>query len=368
MERLLEPLRDEPLPPSAVDIGRALVAGRRRVRHRRLASAAAASCAVLALVGGITVIVAGEAPDGSRPPVAQEPTASPPPMPARAPAAFEPLHRYAAFGWLPDGLADSFVETGTDQLLLGAWQPMTAESHERSGVELRIVPAGHDIALADMGDFAVEGAITEWAGVTSAEAVNGRTARWNGRAPSSGTGAALRWEYAPNAWAEVIVRGGAAGADARATARRIAETLRYGVDEPVRLPFGIAGLPDPLRPMSVLVSTRTFMGIPSWEARVAYGPGERTTSGEWPLTVMALPQPSDTGDGANFGDPNGTLDGHPVRRSSMADGGKALQVYGVQGLYLELTTDDTATTRQLPDGLDGLFRSMTLYPGLQHWQ
>lgn len=367
IEQFLESLRDDPMPPSSVDVGRALADGRRRVRNRRLTAIAAAGCTALALVGGIGVLdVRPPGVDGDRGPTGGQQAVTTPPMPAPAPAAFDPLLRYAAFGWLPDGLTDSSVKIEADQFLLTALAP--TDGKDWSGVELRLVPAGHDIALARTDDFAVEPGVTQgWAEVTAAEPVNGRPARWNGKALGGGAGAALRWEYAPNAWAEVVVGGRAAGPDANATARRIATMIRYGVDEQVRLPFRIARLPATLRPMSISVST-TAGGAMGWNVQVGYGAGRRTKYGDWPLTVIALPRTSRTGDGGVVADPDTTLDGDPARRTPMADGGRGLQVYDVQGCYLELATHDAATITQLPGGLDGLFRGMTLYPNPRDWR
>jgi hypothetical protein len=361
MERLLEPLRDEPLPPSAVDIGRALTDGRRRVRHQRLATVVAAGCAVLAVAGGVAFAV--ERPVGPEPA-----NVSAAPMPAQAPEGFDPMRRYAAFGWLPDGLRNWHTKTGLDGFLINA-SAQDGSGKEGSLVELRVVTAGHDIALSGTEEFVTNpGVAAGWAEVTPAEPVNGRPARWNGKALGGGVTAALRWEYAPGAWAEVTVRGRAAGADPRATVRRIASAVRYGVDERIRLPFAIVGLPGALRPMEVSVGISTDPGSMPWSADVAYGDGKRSGSGDWPLTVLVIPRASGTGDGSNIANPDTTLDGHPARRTPMAGGGNGLQIYGADGLYLEFATHDRATTSQLPGGLDGLFRAMTRHPDPRDWQ
>jgi hypothetical protein len=366
MEHLLNALRDDPLPPSAVDLERALTDGRRKVRRRRLTTVVAAGCAVLAVAGGVSV--AANRPSGGMPPAvvpsvpASALTAST--LPARAPATFDPLRRYAAFGWLPDGLTETHIETGSQQLFTSASAPHDGGSKDSAAVLLRIVPAGYDIALSNGGDFATQPGVTQgWTEVTPADPVHGRSARWNGKA-AGGAGAALRWEYAPNAWAEVIVQGAAGGVEPQATARRVAESVRYALDAPIRLPFATAPLPGGLRPMIVSLGKSAT----GWHVAVSYGRGERTPYGDWPLSVTVTRRPARTGDSSVIAAPDITLDGHPARRSSGADGGVGLQLYDVQGLYLELVTHDAATAGQLPGGLDQFFRGMKLYPDPRDWQ
>jgi hypothetical protein len=362
MERLLEPLRDDPLPPSAVDLERALTDGRRRVRYQRLATVVAACCAVLATAGVAVAL--------DRPAAQERVDVASAPMPEQAPATFDPLRRYAAFGWLPDAVTDVRTKTGLDGMLVSASKQDTGRKGAESRVELRVVTAGHDIAVATPEDFVAAPGVTPGGkDMRPTEPVNGRPAHWNGQLADGDGAAALRWEYAPGAWAEVIVGGRAAGADPRATARRIASSVRYGVDEPVRLPFTVAGgLPAGLRPMAVSVSTSTESGSSPWGVQVEYGDGKRTPYGDWPLVVNVLQRSSRIGDGSVIGNPDTVIDGYPARRSSLLDGGKGLQVYDVQGLYVELATHDPVTTSQLPGGPDGLFRAMKLYRDQREWK
>src|SRR5262245_25755912 len=106
VQTLLTDLADSPAPPSMVDIGRATAAGRRKVRLRRTIAGGSAALAVVAVAGVISLIISGvvaapgPAPVGSAP---QTPAPSGRSMPEQAPASFDPMVRYAAFGWLPDG-------------------------------------------------------------------------------------------------------------------------------------------------------------------------------------------------------------------------------------------------------------------------
>jgi hypothetical protein len=361
MERLLAPLRDDPLPPSSVDIGLAIVHGRRHVRRRRITGMLAAGLSVIALVGTV-ITVRGHGDELSLTPAQ--------PLPSEAPSAFDPMARYATFGWLPRGQTVTSTSTALDQLLV---RSSAGAVHDPDGIELRLVTAGHDIALAASEDFVTEpGSTAGWTEVTGADPVNGRSALWNAKAAPGG--AALRWEYASNAWAEVIVHGaqgdgGRGEADARVTARLVAERIRYGVNEPMRLPFGIEGLPTSFRPMQVTITTPTG-AEGRWSVQVGYGAGRRSPFGDWPITVTLSPRrPGDQpGNGDGGGTPNGTLGQLPVRRSHTADGGESLQVYDVQGLQLELGTHDEVTTDRFPGGVDGIFRVMTFHPDPEDWQ
>jgi hypothetical protein len=75
-----------------------------------------------------------------------------------------------------------------------------------------------------------------------------------------------------------------------------------------------------------------------------------------------------TGDGAVIGDPTTTVDGYPARTSGLLDGGSGLQLYNVNGVYLEMSTHSAATTATLPGGLVGLFRGMEIYPNPDDWR
>ncbi|MBQ0892033.1 hypothetical protein KBX37_02770 [Micromonospora sp. U56] len=366
-EKLLAPLRDVPLPPSAVDLHRAVRDGRRQVRRRRIAATATAGLAVVAVLAAAPALVGrADRPTPVAPALTPSPTAA---MPATAPAAFDPARQYAEFGWVPPVMTDRTVRTGTDQLALTASAPQTSPRpvKDAPAAELRLVAAGRDITLGIDRDFAVAAGRAGSAGLEPAEPVNGRAARWNANAAAAEPrSAALRWEYAPGAWAEVIVRHIPESAgDPRAVTRRIALDLRYAVDRPIRLPVRFATPPAGLKPMAYLVTRRAN---DRWDVELSYGAGKRTKYGDWPLVVLMLPRKSVTGDGAVIGDPTSRIDGHPARRTSSLDGGASLQVYGVQGLYVEMTAHDKATLRKLGGNLDALFRSATFHPEAHDWR
>ena len=95
---------------------------------------------------------------------------------------------------------------------------------------------------------------------------------------------------------------------------------------------------------------------------------ERTQYGDWPLTILAFTSTAETGDNSVIGNPNTTVDGHPARTSTGLDGGSGLQLFNVNGVYLEMLTHSPQATAQLPGGLVGLFRSMEIYRDPANWR
>jgi hypothetical protein len=129
------------------------------------------------------------------------------------------------------------------------------------------------------------------------------------------------------------------------------------VNEPARLPFSLTA-PGSMRPERVIVIT----GEPSWEVRVGYG--DRDAHGDWPLEILIFPSTSETGYG-NGSTPNTTVDGHPARTFTCCGGALGLQLYNVQGLYIDMYCTEPAL---LPGGLEPVFHAMTLYPDPATWR
>jgi hypothetical protein len=114
---LLDTIAESPQPVTTVDVDRAMQAGRRKVRLRRLGGAASVAIAIVAVIGVTSAVLSGGVAQGpglnqtsSQPPPTT--SAAPPRLPAAAPESFDPLVRYAEFGWLPDGLVERHSTTG----------------------------------------------------------------------------------------------------------------------------------------------------------------------------------------------------------------------------------------------------------------
>jgi len=377
VHELLEILAETPQPATTVDIGRAAAAGRRSVRLRRFAAVGSAALATAIVAVVVSVVASGSTALPPAPQPADSSVVPSPPaaaLPTQAPKAFDPLIQYADFGWLPDGLGDRGVRTEPNHQSVSAAQPVVSppcsaqnpswppncgqQVDEPSWITLTVVSAGHTI---QRGPAAAAGVQTP--SFSDAEPVNGRPAKWGD--PNFGT--MLQWEYAPGAWAEVSVW---KIDDPQRVARRVADTVNFGVDRPIRLPIRATGLPEKIRPVGASVFRTTVAGVGGWSAELHYSDtGQRASSGDWPLSLMATVSSTRTGGGGGvLADPDTTLDGYPARRINHVDGGKGLQVYDVHGVYLELSTHSPAMTKQLPGGLDTLFRGLEIYKDPAIWR
>ncbi len=356
---LLHDLAESPAPPSTVDISRAAANGRRTVRLHRVLTGGSAALAVAAVVGILSVVISGGAgvAPGPAPVGSASESPAPPdrPMPEAAPTAFDPMVRYAELGWVPEGATDIGFTAARDWLSLDVMYPVNGK--DPGYVSVVIVTAGHGVDPARYSDFAVP--VASMPPGLETQPVNDRPA-WLSN--ELGEAHVLRWEYAPGAWAVVVVRN---VEDMKDVARQVATKVRFGVDTPVRLPWHTTALPAsfPVRHVQVHQSTDGA----HWSATVQYGQ-ERTTYGDWPLNITAMKSDAETGDGAVIGDPNTTVDGHPARTANGLDGGTGLQLYNVNGVYLEMLTHSQQATAQLSSGLVGLFRSMEIYPDPANWR
>jgi hypothetical protein len=273
--------------------------------------------------------------------------------------------QYAAFGWVPPGAQITDTSTSHHWMSVAlryagapASEGSTATSQPDPGsVTLVVTAAGYGLDLENTIDPAV--LPDAMRGGAAAEPVNGRRAE---TLMAYGYRPALRWEYAPGAWAAVLVTD-LPGQDPLETARRVAADVRFDAAVPVTLPFRAAAAPAPLYPSVVHVSRAGG----HWGVQVVYGDGQ-VHAQDPPLTILAIASTRETGDGAVIGDPTTIVDGHPARTTTLLDGGSGLQLFNVNGVYLELTTHSAATTAQLQGGLVGLFRSLDLNPDPATWR
>ena len=218
-----------------VDVDRARVRGRRILRVRR-AAAGAGSAAMIGVVVVAVAVAGREAPAGHR-------AGGVPPASAAAPPA-EQLVRTAAFGWLPAGLAaDSYVADSQNRPYF------ETDARARSGT-------GPVIILTDYGR-GPQPALPDLPGgvpatLIRAADVNGHRAYWL-TAPTTARDAQqnfeLRWQYAPDRWADLQAAALPATSVAGLTrvAYKIAATATLGGHSAVALPIGVAGIPPGLR-------------------------------------------------------------------------------------------------------------------------
>lgn len=232
---LLDRLADDAAPPSRVDVELARQRGRRKLRWRRAGVPGASALAVAAV---IAVFVGGLIPAGPRS-TGQERSASSPPgrpaSPRTAPAAFNPLIPYAAFGWLPAGHAFQTGETSpaVDYLAAGrksvtdlALSVYSAGTCDLSAAQVlrRVRQYGH--AVLNCGSSAGGTMVNLTSPVG---AVHGQ--------PVFSGGGYLAWPYALGGWAML------GGSLARPEMLKIAAATRFGPSAmpPIAFPVQLSG-------------------------------------------------------------------------------------------------------------------------------
>lgn len=299
--------------PPDVDIDSAIAAGRSRIRRNRLWTVAGTVVGVAALIGGTVAVAGSMTPDSSK----SNPPASARQLAGSAPTAFDPMVRFADFGWVPDPLVERRIETSYENVHLSAASPVAATSptgepqiQTGPGIDVWLFPAGVDIAAASefgeiVGDSSDPSAPPARQGSREEAAnVGDRPAYWWKLAD---TDPVLRWEYADGAWAEMQVTGFSDAAD---VAYQAAASLKIGSDEKIRVPFIAEGLSSDFQPLEVSyvpASPGSSFG------RINYGDtGAPFDPAQTDLTIEVVLSSARDGDGGKIPLANTELNGHPA--------------------------------------------------------
>jgi hypothetical protein len=200
---LLASITDPAEPASRVSIAAAV----RRGRRRRLLQAGASALAVVAVAAAIAVprvIVSGNTQRSQASASPPSPAAGParkPAMPASAPATFNVLVPYAAFGWLPAGYSEANIPLSDFGLLNSGPTEVDRTAVAANGA---MVGLAVDARAACATGAGASGSCPTTKTSGKAPDVNGRPALWllGGRG--------ITWEYAPGAWADVRITTGPA--------------------------------------------------------------------------------------------------------------------------------------------------------------
>ncbi|MFC0507823.1 hypothetical protein [Micromonospora costi] len=343
-------------PSTVLDVGRAMATGR---RQRRLARSTGAALAVGVLVAAGLTVPGVLGPD--RPPAPADTAA-----PGRAtalPAALtvvEPDVVYVRFGWLPEGVRHLQYQAGL--LLSGPGVHLAASFNETGepwrGATVDLFPKGAQPPAPQLDD----GSAAPLQGTHAGPDLHGGPSTFVSYAGTQRSEAILRWQYAPDGWAQVRVLG--LPGDPEDTAGRVARTLTFG-QEVLPMPVTLRGVPDTLRPITGDV-TLDFHEPGSWYAGMTWSPeppdadpGQqraRTLNvGFWPY------RPATDPNGKGYVDPNTTIDGHPAALTG--EGGmESLTVYGVAGINVSIDDDGL-----LPGGSRALFRRLGIGPSAADW-
>ena len=253
---LMERLSRTEQPPSRVDIELARQRGRTLLRWRRWALAGApvlAAASVAAIVLGIGAVTGG----GGGPSI--------PPAPLTGPAhrQFNPLAPYAAFGWLPKGVARHVNSTYSNQteLQLGAGSAAKGQ--------FSLTVWAHGACNPDAAQVRAALRRQHHPPLNCADANQGWVVNLSRRAPAVGgrpafwfDGHMLAWEYARHAWATLYVSRPGTPIPA-ATIVKVAAHVRFAATpEPVvKFPFQLTGLPASWRVLSVAAWRATRDGL-----------------------------------------------------------------------------------------------------------
>ncbi|WP_430499834.1 hypothetical protein ACQRWP_31485 [Micromonospora trifolii] len=346
-------------PSDVLDVERAMRTAR---RQRRLAQGAGAALLAAALtVGGLTV------PDlltADRPPAPAPLGAAPVDGETGLPVALttvDPQRVYVRFGWLPDGMRDLQYQAGLllsgPGVYLGASNGHTDD--QRQFVTVSLLPKGVEPSAPqrDSGEPAVAGDSDRGPRLNGGDSV---FASYSGAEKPE---AILRWQYAPDGWAQVRVFG--TESDVRETATQVARSLRFGADT-VPMPATVAGVPANLRMINVSVSEsldqpRSWFAGWTWTPEPATAEPGRQRAHTLTVGVSLYRNVTDPTDRA-YVDPNTTLAGHQARFGGN-NGNESLIVYDVNGANVSI--DDSAL---LPTGgTRALFPAVKLVAEPVNW-
>jgi hypothetical protein len=192
---LLASITDPPEPASRVSIAAAL----RRSRRQRLMRVGAGALAVVGVAAAVAVprvILSGKTGPSASSSSPAARSVRQPAMPASAPATFNLLVPYAAFGWLPAGYSEANIPLGDIGLLNSGPTEVDRTAAAANGATVSLsVYARTACATGDWTSNSCPLAALSG----KAPDVNGRPAFWI----LHGNG--IAWEYAPGAWAEIRI-------------------------------------------------------------------------------------------------------------------------------------------------------------------
>jgi hypothetical protein len=288
------------------------------------------------------------------------------------PTSFDPLVQRIGFGWLPAGL------TGGSIVQLQRGRQVLEVSGQPGGpvvVSLMAFPAGVEPTnLAGQPAASTEPApdvgghpahwITAYR-VRPDRSTGSRPGRSPGRPPGTLSQPVepvadpeLAWQYGPDAWAVVDVAGPTPKTDprdasGRATAERVAATARLRLQQPIRLPFRVSGVPANLRPLY----TVAYLNHDGWGAGLSFSDTDGIDPGTGQARELRFgvsgPVPARPST-------NTTVDGHPALLTTQK-GTSTLDVYGVRGSWINIAALRPAVLTAIgPGGVLGRYRDLHL--------
>ncbi|MFD0732055.1 hypothetical protein [Planotetraspora mira] len=332
-ERLLAAIASSP--SRAVKTGRGL----REIRRMLLAGAAAAVAAAVAVATQVGVH------PGS---VDVRPTTLHP-LPAADADYTDLLVERASFGWLPDGLhANGY---GIDRQYQDAFTITAIRPGTRSGVTLIDHGRGKEPDLPHLPGGVPGKRIP-------ATPVNGHYAYWTFAPDENGQSTfELRWQYAPDSWAE-LAGNGLHGSSAELTtmAYKIAESVRFGGTRPIALPLHVDGVPGGLTPTTAGLNNGAFDEVSVGLSFLEPGASILEISMIKTDGTIGTGVPDEQGAILGLPRPNTKLNGHPAYRTP-----RFVYVYGVNGFDVSISATGAILAKlNETGGVSGLFLRTTV--------
>jgi hypothetical protein len=349
---------DYPDHGAAPDVPAIIARGRRARARRRLLESGGVAALVAATVAAVVLLVPAAGPAG--PPIAAPDPAvvaalhgGPAPavlvpdgIPLDAvPDRFDPLTRTLDVGWLPEGLDGGAVMTGLHEQMYSAADDAYVNGGPDVGLLITVLSRGRSVAELPEGGSG----LPRDAQPRPTDPVGGGTAVClSDPLVPAGTCSALRWQYAPGAWAQVSYAGSAGPTpeSAAAVVRRVAESVSLSEAEPVRLPFTLSGRLAGLVPLSTWVAVSDDVDPTSgtrWSVQVRLAIDGDDAAVDAAAVDFDAPQvtvwtswtPGGEDPGSSKdGPPNTTVDGHPA---ALDEYRPRLTVWDVQGCTVSVS-------------------------------
>lgn len=349
---LLADLAETPAPPSRVVVPEPVRRSRRYVWSRTWLSAVAAAVVVTLLAVGAYVVTGGS------------PTSTDPDRAASAPDRFDPLVRYASFGWVPDEARMNSRSTVVSDMRfamdVSEYVPDPSKGPMASKPGASVSLALYAVGVKPESEYPpnVRGATDHDPSkpylVSEAPPVDGKPAEWL-TVPGDSEFLMLRWHHAPGAWAELSVA--RLSGDLRDSAHRVATDLRFDTER-LLFPFHLTGLSAELRPVTSSFGEGGLDG--PWRAELTFQSADDGVE----MRVAASPtQP---------GNHNTIIDGHKAHYEKTTDQqyAEGLFVYDVAGLKIDVTVLARNAADAAPVGPSGalsVYRGLTVHPDRSEW-
>ncbi len=350
MTDILGQFREDDLPPSGVDVQRAVRTGRRR-RSVRVGMVAASVVAALTLGAATAPRWLGALPGLEDPvPPGQLVCGTPTTVDSDTLASFDVLRR-----WI--NVRDINGVEVLDYETARLWQHVSLRAGAGDARLDVVLYAQHVTPMVRSTPTAAPGPV-DLSAATPTDAMPG--AYWlTGGPDGNSTGAArLAWQWAPDAWVLLTAEGAAQPAELRAMATQVASELSLGPDAPVYSPFMIQ-VPRCTRVVSTSLLHGTKADNTPW-TRFAIGFGTEDivdSSNPWLSRADTAPSITVTADSAATpADKPGSATREVDERPAAYTGG-LLTVYDNDGFALEVfTTGDF-------DAAVALYRTVYMHTG-----